>query len=357
MFYFLLILVVPLIIAIVGFFIPLKKSSFGEHIVSLKEFLILVAVSIFISIISMVCIYNINIYYDEYWNGLVSKKERKKVSCEHSYKCMCFTTCDSKGNCTQYCQTCYEHSHDFSYYVYDTAGHIFTIQRVDRQGVNIPPRWNSVNIGEPTTAVHSYKDYIKSTKGNLFKKDVKYEEFKIPTYPRIYDYYRTERILLLNVSIQNIKEYQNKLSEINGKLGPSKQCNIILVIVKKQNPNYYYALNQKWQGGNKNDIIVIISVGDDNKIEWSNIICLAQSDLFRVKLRDSIQSLNSLDMDLILKEIESNTKLYYQRKRMRDFEYLSASVEPTALQLIISIIINSIICLFLTYVFYNNDDF
>jgi len=361
--YFLVILIVPFCIVAAGVIYSTKnqKNRFGINIrqITIKEFLILISVSIIIAALSIVFIYHQNVTHDEIWNGLVTKKVREKVSCEHSYSCNCRESCSGSGknrSCSTTCDTCYEHPYDFSYRVHDNTGERFTIDRIDRQGLKTPQRFDQVKIGEPTSSKHEYKDYVKASKGNLFSKEAKYEGFKIPEYPfGIYDYYRLDRFIVSEVPIKNIGELQTNLSEMNGRISPAKQCNIIINLVKKQNPNYIYALDQKWRGGNKNDIIIVISVDETNKkIEWVNVICLANSDIFRVKLRDSIMSIGTLDMPKIYSEIESNVRVNYQRKRMRDFEYLSASIAPTEGQLLVATIINSIICFFLTLYFYKN---
>lgn len=362
---FLIILIIPFIIIGIGFMLPGKKIGTGRfggitRKITFKEFLILLATSIIIAGISAAIIYYQNVTYTEVYNGLVIKKEREQVSCRHSYDCNCHTSCSGSGkdrSCTEYCDTCYEHSHDYDYNVYNSIGEVFNIKTIDRQGINIPPRFSSIKIGEPTSSKHSYENYIKATSGNLFRKQgMENNKYQIPQYPQnIYDYYKYDRIINTGINIPNIQKYQYQLSEINGRLGPLKQCNIIFVFVKNQNPKYFYALEQAWEGGNKNDIITIINVDNENKIQWVNILALVDNDLFRIKLRDEILSIQTLDMEKILPITEKITKEFYKRKRMRNFDYLKYSIIPTESQLIISIIINSLICLGLTILFYRED--
>lgn len=355
MIYFLAILAVPLIIAIVGFFLPVGKGPY-KHIISWKEFLILFIVSVLIAGLSMTAIYYQNTTFTEMWNGIINKKQWQKVNCEHSYSCNCVTICSGGKNnsCTTICQTCYDHDFDISWFAWDTAGHTFEIDRIDRQGLKEPQRWTSIKIGDPTTVAHSYTDYIKASKGSLFRKEESYNQFQVPSYPTIYDYYNSNKILS-TVPIQNIDWWQRQLALLNGRVGPSKEANVILVVVKKQDPKYYYALQQKWLNGSQNDIVVMISVDDQNNIQWANALCLAQTDLFRVKLRDSILAIGTLDMDKILKEVERNVITYFKRKDMKNFEYLRASVVPSATQLIVTMIINMLICIALTIFFYKDN--
>jgi len=294
----------------------------------------------------MIIIYFQNVIYTEFWNGIVISKTRDKVSCQHSYSC----NCDDDG-----CDTCYDHPYDFSYFVHDSAEQKYEIARIDPQGKKIPERWEEVKVGDSTTSKHYYENYIKASKGSLFKREAKYEEISVPAYPgTVSDYYKCNKIIADNVVVSNLDNYQYQLSDLNGKLGPTKECNIIIVLVKKQSRNFYYALNQQWEGGNKNDIIIIISVDDSNTIEWSDIICLAESDLFRVKLRNQILDIKTLDMSKILEVTKSNVLKYYQRKEMKNFEYLMSTVQPNGIQLLITLIINTIICLGLTIYFYKD---
>jgi hypothetical protein len=90
MFNFLLVLVVPLLIGASSFlftnFFP-QGSRWRRRVISWKEFLILVGISILVSGGSMAIIYHMNTTYKEMWNGIVTGKARVKVSCEHSYQC------------------------------------------------------------------------------------------------------------------------------------------------------------------------------------------------------------------------------------------------------------------------------
>lgn len=360
MIYFLLVFIPPLIIATIGFLIKPKKFSNNYFLrqITWKEFLILIGISLLTCLVSMVIIFHMNVTYTEIWNGLVSKKQINKVSCRHSYSCNCVTTCSGgkHSTCTTICSTCYEHPYDFDYNVYDTAGMTYTIDTIDRQGLKIPPRWQEIQISDATSSSHYYKNYIKASKGSLFKREANYEGFRIPNYPgSIYDYYKLQRLIVNGVVVKNINRIQQKLSEMNGRLGPIKQCNIIFVLVKNQNKKFMYVLDQKWEGGNKNDIIVVISVDNQNNIEWTDVLCLSESDMFRVQLRDTIMKQKNLDMETILVETEPIVKQYFQRKSMKKFEYLKASIVPTIFQLFLVTIINSLICLVLTIYFYREN--
>lgn len=121
----------------------------------------------------------------EIWSGKVTEKYQDSVACDHSYSC----NCDSKDN---NCSTCYDHFFDYDWVVKSTAGN-FLIDRIDRQGRDMPSRWQQVQIGEPTAIEHAFVNYIKAVPDSLFNKSSasspQFDDL-IPEYPRTYDYRR-----------------------------------------------------------------------------------------------------------------------------------------------------------------------
>ena len=133
---FALLFLIPALVAIV--FFTVTKTT-----ITLKEFLLQMTLQIVVAGISVAVIYNRNTWDRETFNGTVVSKEKDRVSCEHSYDCFCYESCSGSGEnqtCHQVCQTCYEHSYDYSWRVHSDIGSL-TISRIDRQGVNEPPRW------------------------------------------------------------------------------------------------------------------------------------------------------------------------------------------------------------------------
>jgi len=341
---FLTLLIIPLLIAVISF-IFLKGITW-------KEFLLLIgAVVLIVGISSAICYYN-NLYYNEIWNGQVVSKDKEEVHCRHSYSCNCRIVTSGSGKnqtTTTHCDTCYEHRYDYDYVVRDNTGHSYDINTVDRQGLITPPRFETVEIEEPTAHVSSYKNYLKASSDSLFRKDFDNEKYKgkLPEYPNIiYDYYRLNRIVTTNFTLENKQHWDNILSDINGKLGKKKQANIILVLTKNQSQDYMQALDQYWKGGNKNDAIIVLNIDTNNKIEWVEVLALVKDDMFKIQLRDSLTNIETLNMEKIMPEIENCVSKYFVRKRMREFEYLTYAVTPSMTQYIVSLVL----CLLVTIV-------
>lgn len=345
---FLTLLIIPLLIALGFFVFDLKKITW-------QEFLIHVGAQLAVAGISIACIYSLNTSDTEIWNGHVTNKESHHVSCQHSYECHCHMVeheeCDedSKGHehCheeeTEHCDTCYEHRYDVDWTVHSNIGD-WDIDRIDRQGLQEPPRFTQVQIGDPVVNTHTYTNYIKGAPNTLFRFTGEEANYKtvLPTYQQnVYDYYKVNRIFTVNYKLSDEDQWNLRLAQINGTVGYQKQCNIIVLFTSLPR-EFFYALTQHWLGGKKNDIVVVISAqGSD--INWVNVMAWTDSSLFKVKLVDDIIGVKKVDKDQILGIISQDTQKYFIRKHMRDFKYLQASVTPTTTQWAISMIIGIVV--------------
>jgi hypothetical protein len=243
--------------------------------------------------------------------------------------------------------------------VQTSNGERVTIDRVDRQGVDEPPRFTRVMMGEPTAIEHGYTNYIKASPGTLFRHQGLVEKFKasIPGYPEVYDYYRMNRLILVGgPQIRNAKEWDDGLSQLNAEVGRPKQANIIVVIAKDLPQEYFYALEEAWIGAKKNDIVLVIGVDylNQDSLElnptWVTVMAWTTQEIFKVRLRDDIMSAGPLQTNVVLDILKKDVTQLYVRKPMAEFEYLEASITPTPLQWGISLGISLLISIVLTIV-------
>lgn len=295
-------------------------------------------------------------------NGYVVNKDHQHVSCSHSYQCNCrqVRSCSYDGkktNCTYstVCDTCYEHLYDIDWNVYSTIGS-FVIERIDRQGLREPSRWSIVRIGDPVSKTDSYTNYIKGSPASLFRHQGELEKYKdiLPEYPdQIYDYYRIKRFVSVGVPIINIQKWNEGLSIINSELGAKKQANMLVVFTNQPN-DFFYALEEKWIGGKKNDIVLVIGTSSEKtKAQWVQVMSLTKDKVLEVKLRDAVMDLPSLFPEDVLKTLHDNVDKFYSRKRMHDFEYLKASIVPSFWEILIGLILSIIGSVVIFTIIYN----
>lgn len=337
--------------------------------------LIEVAASCAIGILASVIVYACGMASQttdtEIISGEVVSKDSQHVSCSHSYDCNCRMvripqTCTGTGTnrtCTgggseRKCDTCYEHSYDVNWSVRTNIGD-FGIDRIDRQGVSTPPRWARVVNGDPVAKTRYFTNYVKAAPESLFHAHAdlvgKFDSM-IPAYPSsVYDYYRLDRAISVGVPVPDLADWNQDLSLLMRKLGPQRQANVIVIFVNTADQSYLHALEGKWVGGKKNDIIVLIGTTSYPKIDWVAISSWTDKALFKVHLRDDINALQTIDRLAVMKAIETNTMATFERKQMKDFEYLKYSIEPPFWVLTLAIILGIIASLGCSYMFYRNN--
>jgi hypothetical protein len=351
--FFVGVLLVTLIVTGGAFFIS-KQICF-------KEVLIMLGVQLVVAGISAAIVYNSATSDTEVWNSKVVSKEQDRVSCSHSYQCNCRScNCDKKGHCSRCCSTCYEHSHDYDWNVNTSTREQITIGRVDRQGVREPKRWTDVLIGEPVATTHGFTNYVKASPDSLFRKSGQMDKYvgKIPPYPfNVYDYYRLNRLILVGgAKVDDVAGWRAGLDDLNASLGASKQVNVIIVIAYGVSPDYFYAVEQAWIGGKKNDVVVVLGVGDDGLVEWSNTMSWESNEIFKVKMRDDLVGL-ALDRRLVLDKVAENIKIHHKRKPMAEFEYLKSAITPSVTEWVVTMIVGLVISIGMSVFFHKNEVF
>lgn len=342
--------------------IALGMLIFARKRVTLGEFGIQMAVQLAVAGICVAVIYHSNVTDTEIMNGVVTSKSQDRVSCRHSYQCHCHTVCSGHGkskSCGTECDTCYEHFFDYDWTVHTNLDWNVRIETVDRQGLREPPRYTAVAIGEPVAYSHSFTNYIKASPDTLFRYQGLIEKYKdkLPTYPtEIFDYYRINRVVLVNgAALPDLKDWNQKLSEVNGRMGPKKQANIVMVVSKGLPDDYFFALSQHWLGGKKNDVIVVMDTSDGTKLDWVGVMSWTDKQILKVSLRDQLMDIGTLDRDKIFPVIESQVDTLFVRKQMKDFEYLAGQITPSQTQFAVSAIISILISIGISIAFYQMD--
>jgi hypothetical protein len=355
---FLTLLIIPALVAL-GFL------AFGGKRVSLKEFLVHMAAMLVYTGACCGIIYWRNTHDVEHINGVVTAKRMERVSCRHPYCCRWCESCttDSKGHqsCHEYCcQTCYDHPYDQDWNVYSNVNRSWSIDTLDRQGLREPPRWTSTQVGEPVTWVHSYENYVKAAPGTLFKRDNREDEkrFKLPEERvEAHDYWHTDQLVQVGIDLADAFMWNRDIERVNGYVGPLKQANLVVVVVRDQPRDYFEALRAKWMGGKKNDVVLVIGVDAEQQIVWADVMAWSYNELIRVEMRDSLVALGRLDREKVIALAQDNIVRNFDRKHMKDFKYLTASFAPTGTQYVVCLLIGVLLSIGLGVLFYTQDIF
>lgn len=342
-----------------------NKLLWGKEITVLEMGVNFLATLVLFSTFWVVSV-SFNLADTEIISGKVTQKEISKGSCEHSYSCHCYESCSGSGkdrSCSTHCDTCYDHSYDLSYIVESTIGN-YHIARLDSQGLKEPPRYSEVRVDDSVSTTHAYSNYIKGSDRSLFKDHVDFtkEEVKsFPSYPgKIYDYYKIDRIIDQAglYTAEELKALNAKLSRTLNDLAKEKQVNLVVVLINNTE-EYALKLLSYWQGGKKNDVIIVVGIDSSKKINFVRVQSWTTNSLFDVKLRDSILDLESLDkiekFDQLLQVASDEIRSTYARRAFKEFAYLKWQAMPSDGALTIFVLTALIISTGIGYVFSKDD--
>lgn len=240
---------------------------------------------------------------------------------------------DSKGNrsCTNIYQTEYAYIYPWErrYFVDTDLNHVFEINRTDAQGAITPPRFAEIHVGDPVTLPVYYRNYIRAAADTLFKTE-KLEKLSL-TYPKVFDYYRVNRVIYDDVSstTPELMAWNRRVSELNRDIR-STGANVIIVVTSKPE-SYAEQLAFTWDGYNINDLVVVIGVGDDGRsIAWTDVRSWSQQSLVNIRLKDAINELGTLDPEKINAQIRDIVSADYRLQDIEAFSYLKHDISlPT----------------------------
>jgi hypothetical protein len=295
----------------------------------------------------------------ELWNGSISAKDNVRRNCPVGWK-------SSKDDfCTEYRERTVQVGESCStdakgnrscFPIYDTEylarynwegkwfissknlNHVWEIERVDAQGAKMPDKYARTVIGEAASLHNKYKNWVKPSADSLFHNDGEVEEkYKsiIPQYPiKLIDYFKAGRIISIGVPVPDLAEANEQLSNALIKLGPAKQMNAVIVVAdaSKYGPDLPYAIRRAWKGFKKNDAVMFIGVRD-GLIEWGEVMSWSKASIFDVELREKILADRGkpLVFSNQIKYLEEVGMANYQRRSMKEFEYLKAELNPSIL--------------------------
>ncbi|AQT25223.1 hypothetical protein PR1_83 [Providencia phage vB_PreS_PR1] len=323
-------------------FVVATSNIFFRHKISRKELLIQLGVAAFSSLLMLgmaVFAASSGKWDTEIRNGYVTKKYSERVSCEHQYKCGETCSTDSKGNRTCIPIYCDEHSYDVDWIVESTIDYS-KISRVDRRGLKEPPRWSAAVVNEPYSATFSVNNYTRLDKGMYVVEDATLEKYadSLPDYPRVYDYYRINRIV--GKYAPDINNFLNEKLRLDGS---TYQLNITLVVTQA-GEDFFDALMHKWHGGKKNDVVIVYSLDDDNKVKWLRANTLGNgqdNQLLLTKLAATGLGSPEFNLSLVQTQYDLIVK-HYKRLPNDTFKYLDDVVDIPTGALIFVIVLNFI---------------
>jgi len=265
------------------------------------------------------------------------------------------TTTNGRRSCTTNYKTQYNYIYGWEQrYFIRTTIQSYEIPRVDSQGVNTPPRFAEVQIGDPVASQVSYTNYIRGASNSLFNEQLPPDELPPIAYPSIRDFYHANRVIVTGIeSNTNFQqEWNSQLEVVNSNIIETG-ANVI-VVVTGYSQKFAEQLAQAWEAHNINDVIVVIGT-DGQNVDWVDVRSWSSDSIVNIEIRDEILNLGTLDTTAITGIIESSIMSGYELQSMDNFEYLADDIPPPTWAFVLAFIILMIVTPVITYIFNKHD--
>jgi hypothetical protein len=263
---------------------------------------------------------------------------------------------DSKGNVTGYRTVRHETRHSPQWNVFTTVGndgieqaqYIGYVRNFQNEpcvshshpgqcsfgdGKTYVTRWDGdVRDIVPYSSSKEIVNWVKASYGTVYR--AKGEDgYKVPDYPGLVmtpHGPKQPRILnpgvILDGSWKNLMEWD--MDVLADAVGASKQCNPLIVITSSD-IGYVQALKDKWINGKKNDVILVLGVGQDSSdnINWAQVVSWTKNETLEPFLKEKLVGTRIDDRAKIMSAFREGIFGHFERKRMAEFEYLKNEIK------------------------------
>ena len=236
----------------------------------------------------------------------------------------------------------------------------YEIRRVDRQGVETPPRFAELTVGDPTTMKVNYVNYIKGASSSLFSEMPPKEDDVVLAYPKVRQQFEANKVIVSNLEFDSdIWRAWNKDLAATNTLIRSTGANVMIILTGRSN-GFAEMLARAWDAHNINDVVVTIGMAEDGSIKWIDVRSWSKDSLVDVSIRDAILDVDTSDSEyykVIDNAIGSAVLDYFRLRDMSEFEYLAEEITPSPWVILGLIMVLLIITPGLTYFFNKHDVF
>ena len=106
-------------------------------------------------------------------------------------------------------------------------------------------------------------------------------------------------------------------------------------MITKKNLDFADYVEAKWDGLNKNDILLVVGVDSNNKVSWASVRSWTKSEDFKIALRDRVMAQKELDPQAIGAIIREEVLSKFVRQKMESYKYLEDEILPPMSMIVI----------------------
>lgn len=269
---------------------------------------------------------------------------------------------DKKGNTIYKEVDCsYRKYHSECWYAYPKNGHRFSISQKDykfwsslwmTQEIFIDKKRKYYRIDGDAQRYYTSKDYRRFwniTYSSTYKNPMKrsktiYTSRKIEDPSNLYEYPKIEKDRFQNSILgYSVPDTTRRLwNSLNGYYGRIYQFRTYLIFFKNSNADVAFDQIAYWEGGNKNELLIIVGIDDNRKVQWCKTHSWSDKPVMDVNIESYISSY--LGKELNINDLYNKVKSElpnWKRKEFSDFDYIDYSMSDgnsIALFIIMSLI-------------------
>lgn len=198
-----------------------------------------------------------------------------------------------------------------------------------------PEIYANTHIGDPYSDTRTFKNYQRvSSQTVKFNRELEYKGW-LPPYPAIYGGFKVARAFSL-VDTVDQRELSKALSVAHRSWGPSYGVNAIVVILNSGTDiaSFKEALYTKWQGGKKNDAVLILKLDNENKVSDVRVFGRSSDNAtdergrsFTQRLLEESKALGEYSPEKVVNVLNGALPLFY-REDLRKYDFLEAEYAP-----------------------------
>ena len=212
-----------------------------------------------------------------------------------------------------------------------------TFEEYTSQAVRAPEIYARTMVGDPYASTKRFLNFQNVSAQTVFMNREAAESYVgwLPSYPQVFSGFKIVRAFS-STPIVDAQELGHLLALAQKRWGPAHGVNVIVVAVREETDfnAFYNALLAKWNGGKKNDAILIIRVLKNGKIANTTTITRSADELidergynFTQRLHMAVFDIGQYDPDKLIETIDSSLKLF-KREDLGRYDFLRDEYEP-----------------------------
>jgi hypothetical protein len=175
---------------------------------------------------------------------------------------------------------------------------------------------------EPVTITKEFVNKIKAAPSV-------FSFVKVSTNIPVYEWPQNPNPFVSDRVLGTARQYIStlQLDQLNGKLGPRKKVNLIIVGFDSTDSMLGQYQRAKWIGGKKNDLVITVGGHDLHKPDWCFVFGWTDSDVCKQTISSWIMD-NGLGATNLFEFLNQEIMENYQIKKWKDFDYLKVEPAP-----------------------------